>query len=580
MSLHASAVETFPPPVMPAASASPSSYSPHSPSSGPTHHSIVAPSPVFQFEHSAGGSASSASGSPRGLPNNRAGSPFSHAASQPSTSTSLSSDDYQQAIRPSQEPHQLEQRPGSIIDKQLKPQPSADRPASHDRISNDDDDDDNESRAGGEGLGENFLNLGELSDDSDEDSDVDSRPLPAASLRSGLLRAVQEGAASSGGGGGPRLPPADHSSSPPPSSASRETGSLEAGRRQRSMTNSATSSLSSPLAPLQTSNRLLTPSSSADRLARGNGDDDTAENSLSSEGMGTLESMVDAMRQELAVSSPSASASSPTSFPSSPSDSRDDGPPAPLPDAVPQPTVVRRRKACLRCGCEVGGRTGKRFVAVQADEVATEGEEAAGHAPQPQQVLCEADWRELYLPKCRRCELAIESEAISSSDGQLRGKWHRACFTCWACNSPFETVEFHVWNDRPHCALCYHRLGGTLCQTCTRPIEGACAVLEGSAGQALRFHPPCLHCDRLSPSHLSTVKQSALTFTLPLSRALQTRLVPLRWTNTMTSPTAAGSVPTMPHRPGQPNKRTSPVALQLAWTRSPSRVCSTNRGSA
>lgn len=72
-------------------------------------------------------------------------------------------------------------------------------------------------------------------------------------------------------------------------------------------------------------------------------------------------------------------------------------------------------------------------------------------------VLCEADWKMLYLPKvstlfemgaehkltiqkCRQCGLAIETQAIYASDGQLKGKYHKECFNCYSChvrpNSP------------------------------------------------------------------------------------------------------------------------------------------------
>lgn len=66
-------------------------------------------------------------------------------------------------------------------------------------------------------------------------------------------------------------------------------------------------------------------------------------------------------------------------------------------------------------------------------------------------VLCEACWKNMYLPKvsppfawpreidcslctqCRRCNLPIETAAISSSDGQLKGKYHKQCFSCSTC---------------------------------------------------------------------------------------------------------------------------------------------------
>jgi len=68
-------------------------------------------------------------------------------------------------------------------------------------------------------------------------------------------------------------------------------------------------------------------------------------------------------------------------------------------------------------------------------------------------VLCDKCWKNMYLPKvcaatrttwycylievayqCRRCNLPIEKQAVSSSDGQLKGKYHRDCFNCHSCH--------------------------------------------------------------------------------------------------------------------------------------------------
>lgn len=97
---------------------------------------------------------------------------------------------------------------------------------------------------------------------------------------------------------------------------------------------------------------------------------------------------------------------------------------------------VRRKKTCQKCGTVVGGP--KRFV--ERDGV----------------VLCEQDWKKLYLPSCRKCKLPIEKSAVSSSDGQLKGKWHRACFTCTKCDRPFEGDDFYVLGGKPWCQYHYH----------------------------------------------------------------------------------------------------------------------------
>lgn len=96
----------------------------------------------------------------------------------------------------------------------------------------------------------------------------------------------------------------------------------------------------------------------------------------------------------------------------------------------------RKQKHCQKCQQPVGGSA--RFV--ERDGV----------------VLCEKDWKKMYLPSCRRCSLPIEKSAVSSSDGQLKGKWHKECFTCMRCDRPFEGDSFYVLGGKPWCQLHYH----------------------------------------------------------------------------------------------------------------------------
>jgi hypothetical protein len=92
---------------------------------------------------------------------------------------------------------------------------------------------------------------------------------------------------------------------------------------------------------------------------------------------------------------------------------------------------MKRVKSCQKCGNQVGGE--KKFV--ERDGV----------------VLCEADWKKMYLPSCRRCKKLIETRMVSADDGQLKGKWHASCFTCTKCDQPFEDKDFYVHAGKPWC---------------------------------------------------------------------------------------------------------------------------------
>ncbi|CAI2165989.1 1400_t:CDS:2 [Funneliformis geosporum] len=113
-----------------------------------------------------------------------------------------------------------------------------------------------------------------------------------------------------------------------------------------------------------------------------------------------------------------------------------------------------------------------------------------GHVERDGNVYCPQDFTDLFLPKCRRCNLPVEKEAVSASDGKLEGKWHVNCFGCHTCYKPFPDKSFYVFNNAPYCKRHYHRLNNSLCKTCDEPIEGPCAqTVEG-----WRYHPRCFVC--------------------------------------------------------------------------------------
>ncbi|CAE6441772.1 unnamed protein product [Rhizoctonia solani] len=107
-------------------------------------------------------------------------------------------------------------------------------------------------------------------------------------------------------------------------------------------------------------------------------------------------------------------------------------------------------------------------------------------------VLCEQDWKMMYLPKCRQCGLAIETQAIYASDGQLKGKYHKECFNCYTCHQPFPDRSFYVHEERPYCKYHYHEANNSLCASpsCREPIEGPCAMSHSGA----RYHPEHFTC--------------------------------------------------------------------------------------
>ena len=98
---------------------------------------------------------------------------------------------------------------------------------------------------------------------------------------------------------------------------------------------------------------------------------------------------------------------------------------------------------------------------------------------------------------CRGCSNIIQAgqKSVSSADGRLTGRYHKECFVCWTCKSPFPTAEFYVYSDHPYCAHHYHELENSLCATCGKGIEGLYMETHNVAGRGKeKHHPECLKC--------------------------------------------------------------------------------------
>lgn len=91
---------------------------------------------------------------------------------------------------------------------------------------------------------------------------------------------------------------------------------------------------------------------------------------------------------------------------------------------------------------------------------------------------------------CRGCGELIKGKSVSSADGRLTGRYHKACFVCKTCQAPFQTADFYVMHNHPYCARHYHELNHSLCTKCDRGIEGQYLETDSQ----LRFHPHCFSC--------------------------------------------------------------------------------------
>lgn len=91
---------------------------------------------------------------------------------------------------------------------------------------------------------------------------------------------------------------------------------------------------------------------------------------------------------------------------------------------------------------------------------------------------------------CKGCSLPITGKSVSSADGRLTGRYHKACFVCTSCREPFQTAEFYVHGDRPYCKPHYHKMNGSVCGSCRDGIEGQ--YLEDESTK--KYHVQCFKC--------------------------------------------------------------------------------------
>ena len=91
---------------------------------------------------------------------------------------------------------------------------------------------------------------------------------------------------------------------------------------------------------------------------------------------------------------------------------------------------------------------------------------------------------------CKACGDLITGKSVSSADGRLTGRYHKACFVCATCSEPFTSAEFYVHNDMPYCERHYHEVNGSLCGTCNNGIEGQYLADESDC----KHHRTCFVC--------------------------------------------------------------------------------------
>ncbi|RIB19744.1 hypothetical protein C2G38_1964797 [Gigaspora rosea] len=73
--------------------------------------------------------------------------------------------------------------------------------------------------------------------------------------------------------------------------------------------------------------------------------------------------------------------------------------------------------------------------------------EAGGFMVKDGFPYCEKDWIRKFAPKCKGCQEPIRGEFTNALDGM----WHRECFVCKVCKTPFNSSYYYIHEGNPYC---------------------------------------------------------------------------------------------------------------------------------
>ena len=79
---------------------------------------------------------------------------------------------------------------------------------------------------------------------------------------------------------------------------------------------------------------------------------------------------------------------------------------------------------------------------------------------------CEADFNDLFLPKCDSCNLPVKDGLAACG-----ASWHREHFVCTLCGEGFPDGQYFQHENKPYCAKDYWETFGVQCAACNEVIK-------------------------------------------------------------------------------------------------------------
>ncbi|PRP80034.1 hypothetical protein PROFUN_12321 [Planoprotostelium fungivorum] len=91
-------------------------------------------------------------------------------------------------------------------------------------------------------------------------------------------------------------------------------------------------------------------------------------------------------------------------------------------------------------------------------------------------ATCERCYKELCCPKCAHCDKPITDRCVTA----IGKKWHSDHFICTQCLRPFENGVFFERDGRPYCEADFYNVFAPKCAGCSEPVRGDCITALGT----------------------------------------------------------------------------------------------------
>jgi len=91
-------------------------------------------------------------------------------------------------------------------------------------------------------------------------------------------------------------------------------------------------------------------------------------------------------------------------------------------------------------------------------------------------ATCERCYKEMCCPKCAHCDKPITDRCVTA----IGKKWHADHFICTQCLRPFENGVFFEREGRPYCEADFYNVFAPKCAGCSEPVRGDCITALGS----------------------------------------------------------------------------------------------------